>query len=187
MNTWARIQAGVVVEILSLAAALTPGVDIFTPAFAATLVNVTTVSPSPQIGWTYNGTVFAAPAAPTPAAPTAAQLLAYANAKVGALLAVSRGYALSGGTSVKSDATTPTNADLVGLNFWGTANPAATLPWVDDFGVVTSITGAQAVALGQAVLAYGQSVYAVLATVAPGIAGGTITTTAAIDAAAWPT
>jgi hypothetical protein len=119
--------------------------------------------------------------------PTQAQLMAYANSKLMSVMAVPRTYALGGSVSVKADATTATGADLLSLNVWGTANPAATQPWVDDFGAVTIITGAEAVTLANAVLAYGQSAYAILASAMTGIAAGTITTTAQIDALAWPT
>lgn len=118
---------------------------------------------------------------------SAAALRAYANSKVAALLAAPRTYALAGGPSVIADASTASGVDLNGLMVWGQANPAATTPWVDDSGGVTVLTGAQCVALALAVLAYGQSVYAVLAGAMTGITGGSITTTAAIDALTWPT
>ena len=124
---------------------------------------------------------------PTGLAPlTAAQLVAYAFGKVGSLLATARSYTLATGVAVKCDATTATEANLVGLNAWGTAAPTATQPWIDNFGAVTVITGAQAVALAESVVAYGQSVYAALAAVAQEIAAASVTTTAQIDAASWP-
>jgi hypothetical protein len=121
--------------------------------------------------------------------PTQAQLLSAANAKLTTLMAVARTYALGGSpaVSVKSDAMQGTGSDLAGINAWGAANPTATTTWVDDFGVSTMITGAQGVTLAAAVIAYGQSVYDVLGTASSGIAAGTITTVAQINALAWPT
>lgn len=119
---------------------------------------------------------------------TLAQLRAHAFGVVAALLAKPRAYPLVGGVSVLADATTATGADLNGLvTGWAQANPTLTTVWVDDNGGVTSLTGAEIVALAVAVLTYGQSVYAVLAGVMTQIASGAIATTAAIDAAAWPT
>lgn len=117
--------------------------------------------------------------------PSTAQLLAYSNAKLNGLIATARTYSGNAG-SVRADASTATQADLLGLAVWGAANPSATMPWVDDFGVVAMITGAQVVALGQEVLAYGQATYALLASAAEGIASGAITATAQVDALAWP-
>lgn len=119
--------------------------------------------------------------------PTQAQLLAAANAKVMALMAVARTYALPGSVSIKCDTLQATGADLAGLNAWGAAAPTATTTWVDDFGVSTTITGAQGVALAAGVIAYGQSVYDMLGTACTGIAAATITTTAQVNALAWPT
>lgn len=119
-------------------------------------------------------------------APTKTQLQVYANSKLTTLFTVARTYSL-GSVSVKCDTTTTTGANLAALNAWGTANPAATTQWVDNFGAVTQITGAQAVTLASDVIVYGQSVYAILASAMTGIAGNTITTTAQIDALSWPT
>ena len=113
-------------------------------------------------------------------------LVAYAFSKVSNLLSIARNYSLAPGVSVKCDATTPTEANLVGLNAWGTASPTSTQPWVDNFGTATPITGAEAVVLAQSVVVYGQSVYAVLAVVSQEITTGSITTISQIDAAAWP-
>jgi hypothetical protein len=131
------------------------------------------------------GTYGAVAAYVAPAMSTAS-LRQYANAKTQTLLATPRTYALSGGPSVLADASTATGVDLNGLMVWGQANPSATTAWVDDNGGVTNLTGAQCVALALAVLAYGQSVYAVLASAMTGIANATLSSTAAIDALSWP-
>lgn len=121
--------------------------------------------------------------APTLSADT---LRAYANQKLQTLIGVSRLYTLTGNLQVSADATSSTLLDLQGLMQWGTANGSATTNWVEDSGGVVTLTGAQCVALAAAVQAYGQSVYAVLAQAMNGIANASITTTAQIDALAWP-
>jgi hypothetical protein len=120
---------------------------------------------------------------------TKAELTAYAFGKVTALMAIARTYALGGSppASVKCDGATATGADLAALNAWGAANPTRSTTWVDDFGVATAISGTQACSLAAAVVAYGQSVYDILGTAATEVASGSITTTGAIDALAWPT
>lgn len=119
-------------------------------------------------------------------APTNAQLNSYANAKVVSLLSGEKTYPISGVGSIVC-AELPAAADLLSINAWGLANPSATQQWTDDAYNVFTLTGAQAVTLSNTALAYGQSVYAVLATAAIQIASGAITTEAQIDALTWPT
>lgn len=67
MTTYARIQDGMVVEIIQ------PLLDDeghewpidqrFTPAVVATLVDITGLDPQPEEWWTYDGTNFAPPVA----------------------------------------------------------------------------------------------------------------------------
>lgn len=119
------------------------------------------------------------------------QLNAYANARNQAVLAVARAYQIdaAGGSpevTVKSDTTTATGADLMALYIWGSANPSSTQSWVDNFGVVTQMSGAQLVALALAVRAYGALCYEALAAASTAINSGSITTTAQIDALTWP-
>lgn len=182
---YARDVDGVVVETWPPAGGvLAEGITTPTQAFGAEFGALFTACPTNVLqGWTRNGTTFAAPVAPVP---TQGQLQAYANSKLSSMFAVARTYDL-GGVSLKCDTTTSTGANLAALNAWGAAAPTATTQWVDDFGVVTQITGAQAVELAAMVIAYGQSVYAILASAMTGIAAGTIATTAQIDALAWPT
>ena len=124
-------------------------------------------------------------AAPPPA-PTSAQLVTYVNTKCAARLAVPRAYTLAAGVTIKADSTDSTRSLVIGLNDWGAVNPTATQLWTDDFGAVTSITGAQAVALYAQTQAYIQSVYAIVGAACQAIAAGTITTYAQIDALSWP-
>jgi hypothetical protein len=79
MKTFARIESGVVAEIIG---PLTfddgseiPMSERFPVSVFETMVDITDVSPPPSQGWTYDGATFSAPAEPT-----AAQLLATAQA-----------------------------------------------------------------------------------------------------------
>jgi hypothetical protein len=185
MTQFYRAVNGVVAELFTPPAGVTIA-QCFTAALAAEFVAVPS-GETPQQGWIVNadGTL----SAPVVAPPTQAQLLGAASSMLASLMAIARTYALGGSpaVSVKCDGMQGTGSDLAGLNAWGAANPTATTTWVDDFGVPTTITGAQGVTLALAVVAYGQSVYDVLGTAAMGIAAGTITTVAQVNALAWPT
>lgn len=62
MKTYARIDTGVVVEIIQPmqdgAGNEIPVEDRFTPEFVATLVDVTGMNPAPDQRWTYDGSNF---------------------------------------------------------------------------------------------------------------------------------
>lgn len=58
--TYARIEDGAVAELIALPDEVTPG-EAFVTEIAATLVDLTGVSPVPETGWSYDGKVFAAP------------------------------------------------------------------------------------------------------------------------------
>ena len=181
MQTFAHVTNGVVDAVESVLDGLTPGKDIFIPAYAAGLVAV----PAGQvgqviIGWTHSNGVFAAPLVTY----TTAQLQTYANAKVAILLSAERTYSLSGGVSVKADARPATAANLSMISIWGATG--STTNWVDNESHVTSLTGAQAQALALAVSSYAQGVYSELGSVVQSIASSSITTAAQIDAASWP-
>jgi len=178
MTTYARIQSGLVAELFTTTGDIT---TMFNPA----LVWVPIGTSGAQVGWTYNGTTFTAPA-PLPA-PTKAQLQAAAWAQSQALLMTSRLYAVAGVTgSISCDALS-SSANLQGINIWGMSAPTATQAWTDNAYNVFTLTGAEAVAFADAVLAYGQSVYATLAAVVTSINSGSTTTLAQISSAAWPT
>ncbi len=154
-----------------------PGGELDAPA-GTTLM----MQPGAGIGWTLSSGVLVAPPAP---APTTAQLQAYANAKAASLLGAPRAYT-SGAATIKVDATQGTRTDLGDLAEWGAANASATQPWTDAFDAVTQVTGAEFVAIAPMVGAYALSVYAALGGALQQIAAGSIATTAAIDALAWP-
>jgi hypothetical protein len=64
MSLYTRIQDGVVAELFTPP----PGSPPIDQMFNADLtwIDATVVSPAPQVGWTYNGTAFAAPPPPPP-------------------------------------------------------------------------------------------------------------------------
>lgn len=181
MGSFVLIYGGAIVQIA-------PATFPINPALAWS-GDISTVSPAPQVGWTATETAgvwtFAAPVVPVPPASTIGQLQAYANAKVTALIASTRQYTASGAT-LKADATGPTIANLLALAQWGAPNPAAVENWVANDMSVTPITGAQFAAMAPEVGAYAQLIYGTqLAAVLEGIAAGTITAAAEIDAYAW--
>lgn len=63
--------------------------------------------------------------------------------------------------------------------------PDHVFQWVTNAGAI-SLTAVQIIAVGEAVGLWVQSTYSVLGQVLAGIAAGTITTMAQIDAAGWP-
>ena len=139
-----------------------------------------------------SGAIVAATAADL--APSKAQLTTYANAKQAALR--------DGGITVNvGTASTPDEVDvasdvsgrslvsgcvqLIGLAS-SNGQPAPTFPWINDGGAQLTLTGAQMMTIGLALGNFVQATYAALGTVLAAIANGSITTTAGIDAAAWP-
>lgn len=170
------------------------------PAYAnaaGTLIDVTnangvrtTISPSDPSAAVWQAAVsgqygpVAAFAAPVP---TQAQLIAFANNKVTALLGAMRTYSADGGT-IKSDASSGTIANLMALQIWGTANPDATENWVANDGTIQVVTGAQIAAIATLVGSYAQMIYGTeLADVLGKIASGQISTVAQIIAYPWTT
>lgn len=173
---------------MALDATVTPGVNLYTPAFAAGMVNVTALSPQPQLGWTYANGVFAAPAAP---APTQAQLAAYANAKQWAL--ATGGYTITltpvGAPAAEAfvfatDATSYSLMTGKALRLQQ-ANPPAATNWQFASGFA-SIATADFIAAAIEVADFMQATWNTLETVLATIAAGTITTMAEVDTAAWP-
>ena len=112
--------------------------------------------------------------------PPQVDLTAYAAAK---RYAVETGGVTVGGVAIPSDR--DTQAKLTAAFLLAQVNPQATFQWKAGAGFVTldaASVGQIAVAIGQFV----QAAYATEAAVLAAITAGTITTTAQIDAAAWP-
>jgi hypothetical protein len=175
-TTYARIQDGIVAELFT-----TDG-DI-TTMFNPSLVWVPVGSSGAEAGWTYAGGLFTAPAAPPP--PTQAELYAYANAKAQALLATMKSYGPDA-PFLKADRTAPTISDLLAIEQDAATSPSDAYDWVANDNSVTAFTAAQIAALAAQVASDRKAIFAALATASSGIAGGSITMTAEIDALSWP-
>jgi hypothetical protein len=133
---WAHVTNGVVDEILSLDASITPGVNLFTPSFAAGMINVSSVSPAPQVGWSYNGSAFAAPPGPT-LGQLQAQTIAAAQAAAAQVVG-----------QIYPDPVHQTagqNAAMIAAVSGGA--PASASPFYAEFGAYASIYGVTPAAL----------------------------------------
>jgi hypothetical protein len=121
------------------------------------------------------------------AAPTPPQLIAYAETKRDAALAAGISVPVATGVSVLCDGTSATRADLAMLALFGLQNPTGTKQWLDNNGVATMLTGAQFATLATLIGTWIENCYVAFAGIAGQAIAGTITTTAQIDALAWPT
>ncbi len=178
MNTYARIVGGVAVEVIQLPDGVTPA-QAFVAALAATFVPCDLTIGQ---GWTYAGGVFAAPVA---APPTQVALAAYANIK-------QWGLATGGFTvTIASTACTFNTDDVSTGLITGKAvrlsqlSPPATINWQFVSGYVL-ITATEFIAAATQIADFVQATFDSLESVLASIASGAITTTAQVDAAAWP-
>lgn len=113
-------------------------------------------------------------------AATAAELTAYAASK---RYAVETGGIVVDGVTVATDR--ESQAMLTGAAAYVATSGAASIRWKSAAGWV-DLTAAQVTALATAVGAHVQAAFATEAEVDAAITAGTLTTTAEIDAAAWP-
>ena len=131
------------------------------------------------IGWVVDGS--GVPVAPTPPAPTQSDLLAYAGNK---WTVVSSGGLTVDGALIGTDQ--PGLTLLNGAVSLATQVPTQAFSWSVPGGKV-ALTAAQVIAIGVAVGQWIQNTFIALQTLEAQITAGTITTTAQIDAYAWPT
>lgn len=122
-----------------------------------------------------------------PPPPTKDELNAYASHKAATLLGTSRNYTNPAGSGQISCAVGLEQGNLNQLHLWGVGNSIETTQWTDDTYATFTLTGEQAVQFWNDTTAYQQSVNATLSQVTGGIASGSITSYAQIDAANWPT
>ena len=126
--------------------------------------------------------------------PTPAQLAAYAGAKHTALR--DGGITVNIGTASTPDEVNVASdvngrslvsgcVQLVGLAA-SNNQPAPTFPWINNGGTQLTLTAAQMMTVGYQLGAFVQATYASLGAVLAAVTAGTLTTTAAIDAASWP-
>lgn len=119
---------------------------------------------------------------PDPVAPATLQidLTAYAANK---RFAVETGGIVINGQTI--DTSRESQAMITGAYAYSQANPSETIQFKAVLGWIT-LDASTIEAIATAVGAHVQACFALEATVAAGIANGTITTTAEIDAAGWP-
>ncbi|MDQ0507431.1 DUF4376 domain-containing protein [Xanthobacter agilis] len=131
-----------------------------------------------KIGYSYNGSTFAAP---EPSPSTSSELLAYASVK---RYRVETGGAEVFGFPVKTgrdDRTLIYEAEATSK-----ADSAYITTWFDAAGVGHELNAEMVIALANAVRAHVAACFSTYTSVIASIADGTITTTGAIDAALWP-
>ena len=174
MQHYARIDGGVVVEVIELPDDLLPGIDIFTPEFAVDLV---VCSADVQQGWIHDGGELSDP--PPPPAPTAAELLAY--------VADRRWRAEQAGTIWNS---WPIHTDDRSQGKYLSELQAIALnvridgdPWKFADGVFRPISNAEFQQLAIAAREHVRTCFGIEAAVLAQIAAGAITTMAEVDAA----
>ena len=178
MQTFASVSAGLVAAVVDIPDGLTPGKDVFTPAYAATLVSV----PSAKVGlvasgWTYSGGAFSPPVV---AAPSKADLKAHA--------ANARWMAETGGITVSGaqiDTSRDSQAMIANAYAFVQASGATSIPYKAASGWVT-MDAATVKAIAVAVGAHVQACFAAEQTLDAEIDAGTVTTFAQIDATTWP-
>lgn len=129
------------------------------------------------------------PATATDLAPTKTQLAAYASAKQAKIASggLSVNVAASGAAAETALADTDVSGrlNLSGLVQLATINSSFTTVWVQSTGNLT-LSASQVIDLGMAVGMFVEASYQTLASVLADITSGKLTTTAAVDAAAWP-
>lgn len=176
MSRFARVDRGTVVEVFTVP----PGASIdamFHPEFVADLLE----APSGvAVGWVVSGGALVPPTPPAP--PSKDELKAYAAAR---RWAAETGGCEWNGHTVATDRESQAKliAEFVAL---GGGLRTDGSPWKMADGSFVGLTNAQAAAMIGAAHAHIAGAFAIEAAVCAGIEGGTITTTAAIDAAGWP-
>jgi hypothetical protein len=170
MSKYARIENGIVIEVLDAQAGFTIG-DMFHPDIAAQFV---ACDDDVEPNWTVSGNVFAAPVAPT------VDLVAYAAAK---RFDVETGGITVNGASIATDRDSQ-NMINGGYNY-AQANPDKPIQFKAVSGWV-ELDHDTMVAIANAVGNHVQACFALESSVDKEIAAGTIKTTTEIDAKDWP-
>jgi len=173
-QNFARIADGVVVEIVSIP----DGVELTDCFYADVAQTFVPCKSTVEQGFIYDGKTFSAPVAP---AVTSDDLLTYAATK---RYAVETGGITVDGSKVATDR--QSQALITGAYNYVQANPDVTVKFKTSAGFV-ELTAAQMTAIANTVGAHVQASFAAEGEVDKQIIAGTITTTAEIDAASWPT
>lgn len=106
-----------------------------------------------QIGWTWDGEVFAPPPGPSFEALSAAKLAALAERRWQA----ETGGTIVAGMPIKTDA--ESTGKITAAYVQATANPAFTVRWKVDTGVFVTLDAATIIAIGDAVTAHAQACF----------------------------
>ncbi|MBZ9939122.1 DUF4376 domain-containing protein [Mesorhizobium sp. BR1-1-16] len=175
MQNFALVRDAVVVEIITVPDELVIGVDIYTADFAAGLI---VAGEGVEVGMTYDGEAFGPP--PAPPAPDKASLAAYAAAK---RWQIENGGITVAGAEIKT--TQESQARITGAYAFAKDNPSEPIDFLSASGWV-NLTSAEMIAIGQAAGVHVQTCFRISCAVDAAIDAGTITSFAAIDAAAWP-
>lgn len=173
-KTWAYVKNGVVADVITIDGDLVPGVDVYTPDFAADMVETTSAT---EIGWVYDGKKFAAPVAAPPTKEELKTALAIAR------LEVETGGINANGVSVSTDR----NSQAMITGAYSYASMSSDYPikfksangWVD-------LSREEVVAVALAVAVHVQACFASEAAASAAIDAGTIKTYEDIANLEWP-
>ncbi|GHE69834.1 hypothetical protein GCM10019059_31940 [Camelimonas fluminis] len=175
MQSYARVDDGVAVEIINLPAGIGPS-----EAYHADIA--ASIQPCPAevvAGWSVRDGQWSPPP-PAPAA-SKADLLAYAADK---RWRVETGGITVGGVTVATDDRSKTM--IMGARIKADADPAYVVGWKGADGGFVELSASQIIAISDAVLAHVDACFAAEAAVSAAIASGDITTTQQIDDWPWP-
>lgn len=172
-QNFARVVDGIVVEVAVIPDDLNIS-DCYHEDVASTFISC---DASVLQGYIYIGDTFSEPVAPPV---TNGNLIAYASAK---RYAIETGGIVINGSLIATDRAS--QSLITGAYNYVKENPDATVNFKAMSGFV-ELTAAQMVAIANVVAAHVQACFAAEGIVVGAIASGAITTTAEIDAAAWP-
>jgi len=174
MATYLRVQDGVAVEEWNEPKGFT-----INECFAPEIVENFYPKGSAEIGWVWDGNNFSKP---TVRSTTKDDLVSYA--------AVKRFYIETGGYSFNGH---PISTDRASQSKIGNVTiaanaigPSFSTMWKCADGTFLSLNHDDAVSMASAIMAFVSNCFITEASVVNSINGGTITTFAAVDAAAWP-
>lgn len=166
--------------IVNLSTGLVENVIVADSGFVAPDGFQAVASTTAAIGDTYSNGTF------TPPAPTQAQLVAYANGKQQALM--TGGYTITLPEGTITFATDISSMSLITGKAvrLQQANAPASVDWQTGPTTFTTIVAADFITAATDIADFVQATFDALQPIFSGIAAGTITATAQIDAATWP-
>jgi hypothetical protein len=174
-KTYARVDTGIVVEVVTLDATINIS-DVYHPTLVAQMFDVTGFDPPVEVGWIYDGNTFLPPPNPTPEE-SAADLKTYAGAK---RFEVETAGIMFGGRPANTDRA----SQAMVTSAWTSVqnDPSATMDWKDRDGNWVTLSGPQVVQFHSSVTAHVELCFSTEADVSAQIDSGAITSNAQIDA-----